>query len=264
MNTAIEELQNLPLSNRLLKQTHNILLQGVRGTHKQPGAFRTSQNWIGGSSLADAKFIPPHQAGVLDYMADLEKCIHNPNTNLPHLIKIGLLHYQFETIHPFLDGNGRIGRLLITLYLVSNGLLVKPTLYLSDFFEKNKEHYYDNLTIVRSKNNLEQWLKFFLEGVRVTAENSIQTFKDIIVLRNELETKIISLGKKQLLAKKVLQYLYSEPITDLQSIAESTGTSITAISRLLKDFLRLEIVVELTGYKRNRIFSFEPYIRLFR
>ncbi len=264
MNTAINELQNLPLSNRLLKQTHKILLQGVRGKHKQPGEFRISQNWIGGSSLADAKFIPPHQDGLLDYMSDLEKFIHNPNTNLPHLIRIGLLHYQFETIHPFLDGNGRIGRLLITLYLVNNGLLVKPTLYLSDFFERNKEHYYDNLTIVRSKNNLEQWLKFFLEGVRVTAENSIQTFKNIIALRNDLETKIITLGKKQLLAKNVLQYLYSEPITDLQSIAESTKFSTTTISRLINDFLRLEILVELTGYKRNRVFAFEPYMKLFR
>jgi Fic family protein len=264
MNTAIHELQKLPLSNRLLRQTHKILLLGVRGKHKQAGEFRNSQNWIGGSSLSDAKFIPPHQDGVSDYMGDLEKFIHNPNTNLPHLIKIGLLHYQFETIHPFLDGNGKIGRLLITLYLVSNGLLVKPTLYLSDFFEKNKEHYYDNLTIVRSKNDLEQWLKFFLEGVRVTAENSIQTFKNIIDLRNELDTKIISLGKRQLLAKKVLQYLYSEPITDLQSIAEATETSFTAISRLLKDFLRLEILVEITGYKRNRVFVFEPYMKLFR
>lgn len=264
MNTAITELQNLPLSNRLLKQTHKILLQGVRGKHKQPGEFRISQNWIGGSSLADAKFIPPHQDGVLDYMADLEKFIHNPNTNLPHLIKIGLLHYQFETIHPFLDGNGRIGRLLITLYLVSNGLLVKPTLYLSDFFERNKEHYYDNLTIVRSKNNLEQWLKFFLEGVRVTAENSIQTFKNIIALRNDLDMKIITLGKKQLLAKNVLQYLYSEPITDIQSIADATKSSVATISRLINDFLRLEILVELTGFKRNRVFAFEPYMKLFR
>jgi len=264
MNTAISELNNLPLSNRLLKNTHKILLQGVRGKHKQPGEFRVSQNWIGGSSLSDAKFIPPHQEGVLEYMSDLEQFIHSENSNLPHLIKIAILHYQFETIHPFLDGNGRIGRLLITLYLVNSGLLVKPTLYLSDFFEKNKEHYYDNLTAVRTKNDLVHWLKFFLEGIRVTAENSIQTFKEIIALRASLETKIITLGKKQMLARKVLQYLYSQPITDMQSIANATNVSVPTISRLLNDFLKLEILVELTGFKRNRVFAFEQYLKLFR
>lgn len=264
MNTAIAELKDLPLSNRLLKNAHKIILQGVRGKHKQPGEFRISQNWIGGSSLADAKFIPPHQEGVLAYMSDLEHFIHSDNSNLPHLIKIAILHYQFETIHPFLDGNGRLGRLLITLYLVSSGLLVKPTLYLSDFFEKNKEHYYDNLTVVRTKNDLVQWLKLFLEGIRVTAENSIQTFKEIIALRASVENKIITLGKKQMLAKKVLQYLYSQPISDMQSIATATNVSIASISRLLNDFIRLGILVELTGFKRNRIFAFEQYLKLFR
>lgn len=264
MNTAIAELKDLPLSNRLLKNAHKIILQGVRGKHKQSGEFRISQNWIGGSSLADAKFIPPHQEGILAYMSDLEHFIHSDNSNLPHLIKIAILHYQFETIHPFLDGNGRLGRLLITLYLVSSGLLVKPTLYLSDFFEKNKEHYYDNLTVVRTKNDLVQWLKFFLEGIRVTAENSIQTFKEIIALRASVENKIITLGKKQMLAKKVLQYLYSQPISDMQSIATATNVSIASISRLLNDFIRLGILVELTGFKRNRIFAFEQYLKLFR
>jgi Fic family protein len=264
MNTAIAELKNLPLSNRLLKNTHKIILQGVRGKHKQPGKFRISQNWIGGSSLADAKFIPPHQEGVSEYMSDLEKFIHSEKSNLPHLIKIAILHYQFETIHPFLDGNGRIGRLLITLYLVSSGLLVKPTLYLSDFLEKNKEYYYENLTAVRTKNDLVQWLKFFLEGIRVTAENSIQTFQEIIALRASVETKIIRLGKKHMLAKNVLQYLYSQPITDMQSIALATKASVPTISRLLNDFVTLKILVELTGFKRNRVFAFEQYLKLFR
>lgn len=264
INSAIAELNHLPLSNRLLKITHKIILQDVRGTHKQPGEFRTSQNWIGGNSLMDAKFIPPHQDGVMELMADLEKFIHNEHNNLPHLIKIGILHYQFETIHPFLDGNGRIGRLLITLYLVSKGLLVKPTLYLSDFFEKNKEYYYDNLNAVRTKNDLAQWLKFFLEGIRVTAENSILSFKEIIELRASVEIKIIKLGKKQMLAKKVLQYLYGQPITDMQSLSSALNTSIPTISRLLNDFIRLEILVELTGFKRNRVFAFEQYLKLFR
>jgi Fic family protein len=264
MNTAIVELNNLPLSNRLLKKTHKMILKGVRGKHKEPGEFRISQNWIGGSSLADATFIPPHHDGVLDYMSDLEQFIHSENSNLPHLIKIAILHYQFETIHPFLDGNGRIGRLLITLYLVSSGLLVKPTLYLSDFFEKNKAYYYDNLTVVRTKNDLLQWLKFFLEGVRVTAESSIQTFKEIIALRALVEAKIMKLGKKQLLAKNVLQYLYSQPISDMQSIASATNVSISTISRLLNDFVNLEILVEQTGFKRNKVFAFEQYLKIFR
>lgn len=264
MNAAISGLEELPLSNRLIKQTHQILLQGVRGTHKMPGEFRISQNWIGGSNLTDAKFIPPHPDGILEYMSDLENFIHSIGNRLPHLIKLGILHYQFETIHPFLDGNGRIGRLLITLYLVSFGLLSKPTLYLSDFLEKNKEHYYDNLTSVRTQNDLEQWLKFFLEGVRVTAQNAIDTFKQIIALRSHVETQIITLGKKQVLANQFLHYLYSNPITDTQSIAQKLGTGITTASRLIKDFMTLGILVELTGFKRNRVFAFEAYLKLFR
>ena len=264
MNTAIEAFSSLPLSNRLIKQTHRILLQGVRGKHKQPGEFRTSQNWIGGSSLNDAKFIPPHHDGVLDYMADLENFMHNTDAQLPHLIKIGILHYQFETIHPFLDGNGRIGRLLITLYLVNFGLLTKPILYLSDFFEKHKTYYYDNLTNVRIKNDLEHWLKFFLEGIRATAENSIDTFKKIIVLRTKVESEIISLGKKQMLAKLLLQYLYSQPITDTQSVAENLKVSFATAYRLIKIFMEIGILIELTGYKRNKIYVFEDYLKLFR
>jgi Fic family protein len=264
MNQAIARLDSLPLSNRLLKQTHKTLMQGVRGTHKLPGEFRQSQNWIGGSSLADAVFIPPHQDSVNDLMGDLEKFLHNSNSPVPPLIKIGIAHYQFETIHPFLDGNGRIGRLLITLFLVSNQLLYKPTLYLSDFFEKNKGLYYDNLTRVRTHNDLTQWLKFFLEGVRSTSENSIQTFKNIIILRSEIEHKIISLGKKQALAKSFLQYLYSKPITDAGDVAEVLAVNISTALRLIDDFLKLNILIEITGFKRNRIFAFDDYIKLFR
>jgi hypothetical protein len=264
MNEAINNLEKLPLSNRLLKLTHRTLMQGVRGNYKLPGEFRNSQNWIGGASLTDAVFIPPHHDSLDDLMADLEKFLHNENIPVPPLIKIGIAHYQFETIHPFLDGNGRIGRLLITLFLVSNQLLHKPTLYLSDFFEKNKLLYYDSLTIVRSKNNLTQWLKFFLEGVRNTAENSIQTFKNIILLRNEVEHRIISLGKKQALAKELLQYLYSNPITDASDAAKNLSVNISTAIRLIDDFIRLNILIEITGYKRNRVFVFEEYMKLFR
>jgi len=264
MNQAIISLEKLPLSNRLLKQTHKTLIQGVRGTHKLPGEFRNSQNWIGGTSLADATFIPAHHDSVNELMADLENFLHNENTLVPPLIKIGIAHYQFETIHPFLDGNGRIGRLLITLFLVSNQLLHKPTLYLSDFFEKNKMLYYDNLTRVRTNNDLTQWLKFFLEGVRSTSENSIQTFKNIIVLRNKVEHSIITLGKKQATAKAFLNYLYSKPITDADDVAKALSINISTTMRLINDFIKLNILVETTGYKRNRIFAFDDYINLFR
>jgi Fic family protein len=264
MNQAIDSLANLPLSNRLLKQTHFTLMQGVRGTHKLPGEFRQSQNWIGGSNLSDAAFIPPHQHSVEDLMGDFEKFLHNANNPLPPLIKIGIAHYQFETIHPFLDGNGRIGRLLVTLFLVSNDLLVKPTLYLSDFFEKHKSLYYDNLMRARTHDNLTQWLKFFLEGIRSTSENSIQSFKNIIVLRNQIEQKLISLGKKQILATSFLHYLYGKPITDAGDVAEALAVDISTAIRLINDFIRLGILIEITGFKRNRIFAFENYVKLFR
>jgi len=264
MNQAIKDLEKLPVSNRLMKQTHKILMQGVRGTNKLPGEFRKSQNWIGGSSLADASFIPPHQDSIPDLMGDLEKFLHNEINPVPPLIKIGIAHYQFETIHPFLDGNGRIGRLLITLFLVSNGLLYKPTLYLSDFFERNRMLYYDNLRRVSSHNDLIQWLKFFMVGVKETSENSIQTFRNIIALRSEVEQKIVTLGKKYDLAKLFLEFLYREPKTDAHTVSNALKVNITTAHRLIDDFEKLGILKEITGYKRNRIFSFEEYLNIFR
>lgn len=264
MNHAIERLHTLPLSNRLLKETHMTLIKGVRGTHKQPGDFRQSQNWIGGSNLADAVFIPPHHESLGKLMADLELFLHNENVMVPALIKIGIAHYQFETVHPFLDGNGRLGRLLITLFLVENNLLTKPTLYLSDFFEKNKSLYYDNLMRVRTHNDLTQWLKFFLEGIRVTSENSINTFKKIIGLQKNIETKIMTLGKKQALAKSLLHYLFTKPISDSTDVATALNINASTALRLISDFIRLGILIEVTGYKRNRIFVFNDYLKLFR
>ena len=264
MNQSIKALDKLPLSNRLLKQAHKSLMQGVRGNRKTPGEFRKSQNWIGGASLRDAVFIPPHQDSVDDLMNDLEKFLHNENLVIPQLIKIGIAHYQFETIHPFLDGNGRIGRLLITLYLVSNDLLSKPTLYLSDFFEKHRSLYYDNLTRVRTHNDLVQWLKFFLEGMRATSENSIQTFKNIIKLRSEVEIKIAKLGKKQEMAREFLQHLYSNPMVDSSDVVKLFNINISTALRLIDDFVKLKILKEITGQKRNRNFVFEGYVKLFR
>jgi Fic family protein len=264
MHFAIDSLKDLPLSNRLIRQTHGIILQSVRGQNKLPGDFRKSQNWIGGKSLADASFIPPHHESINDLMADLEKFLHNNQYPIPQLIKIGIAHYQFETIHPFLDGNGRIGRLLITLFLVENQLLQQPTLYLSDYFEKNRTLYYDNLTRVRLNNDLNNWLKFFLEGVRITAENSILTFKNILALRMEMDNRIVFLGKKQALAKLFLEFLYSQPITDAGDVARALNINISTALRLIDDFKKLEILKELTGFKRNRIFAFDDYIEIFR
>lgn len=264
MNEAIDVLAKLPLSNRLLRNTHATLLHGVRARHKQPGKFRRSQNWIGGATLADAAFIPPHHSDLMELMSDFEKFLHAGNQPLPHLIRIGIAHYQFETIHPFLDGNGRIGRLLITLYMVSAGLLTRPTLYLSAFFEKNRLLYYDNLTRVRTHNDLIQWLKFFMEGVRQTAQNSIETFRAIIALRQEIEQHtILALGKKTKLAQRFLQDLYSKPITDSKETATLLSINPSTALRLIEDFIRLGILKEVTGYKRNRVFVFEQYLELF-
>ncbi len=265
MNTTLARLDNLPLSNRLLREAHELLMQGVRGEHKTPGKFRTSQNWIGGASIYDAVFIPPPHHSVNELMSDLEKLLHNEMITTPDLIKIGIAHYQFETIHPFLDGNGRIGRLLITLYLVHKKILVKPTLYLSDFFEKHKSLYYDNLMRVRTHHDLKQWLKFFLEGVKQTADSSIQTFKKIITLRNRLEREtIIQLGRKTKSAQELLNLLYKRPIVDSIEVAAALKVSPAPALRMIEDFIKLGILKEITGYKRNRIFTFREYIDLFR
>lgn len=263
MNYAVNALEKLPVSSRLLKDTHKILLQGVRGKYKSPGEFRLSQNWIGGAAINDAVFVPPSHEDVPDLMADLENFIHDENFPVPYLVKIAIAHYQFETIHPFLDGNGRLGRLLITLYLVDKGLLVRPTLYLSDFFEKNKILYYDNLTRVRTHHDMTQWIKFFLEGIRQTSENSIQTFKSVIQLRHECENSILSLGKKTKLAKDFLQYLYGKPVTDGQDVTKEFSIGLSTALRLIEDFIRLGILKEVTGNRRNRIFVFSKYIKLF-
>ena len=265
MNASIKELIDLPLSTRLLKQAHNILLTGVRGKHRNPGEFRTSQNWIGGASLRDATFIPPVPAEVNELMSDLEIFLHNNEIDIPVLIKAGIAHYQFETIHPFLDGNGRIGRLLITLYLVSSGLLAKPSLYLSDYFEKHRQLYYDNLNGVRLKNDIAQWIKFFLVGIIETSGNGIDTFKSILKLKEDIEgEKLVTLGARLPKAKLLMKYLYIKPVVTAQEIKEHLEVSLPTANSLLADLEKLNILKEKTGWKRNREFEFSEYLDLFR
>ena len=260
INDAIAELETLPLSNRLLKHTHEILMQGVRGEHKTPGEFRISQNWIGGSGLNDAAFVPPHQDLVLDLMSDLEQFWHNENINVPQLIRIALSHYQFETIHPFLDGNGRIGRLLITLYLVDKGLLRKPSLYLSDFFERS---YYDALTRVRESNDLIHWVKFFLSAVIETASKGKETFQSILQLRQEMDALVLGMERRAENAQELLNQLYKRPSTTVQDVSELLEISPTAATNLIKQFESDGVLREITGYQRNRVYLFERYITLF-
>jgi Fic family protein len=264
MEWAINELNNLPFSSRLIKETHKILLQGVRGEKKQPGEFRKSQNWIGGATINDATFIPPVHTSVPALIGDIEKFFHNEEIPLPELLKIGLIHYQFETIHPFLDGNGRIGRLIIPLYLVCKGIIQKPILYLSDFFEKNRKLYYDNLMLVREKNELPQWFKFFLVGVIETSKSGIITFDNILQLQKAVNKKIQNLGRKGTNARKVVDYLYKRPMIDAEKVSEVAGISLPSSYKLITDLENLEILKEITGSQRGRTYVFEKYLRLFR
>lgn len=264
MNNAIQELENLPLSNRLIKNTHKILLSTGRGEHKRPGEFRISQNWIGETTLSDAVFIPPAHEELPELLSDLELFLNNTNINIPHLIRIAIAHYQFETIHPFLDGNERIGRLLISLYLVHSKVLQKPLLYLSDFFEKNKTLYYDNLTFVRTKNDMSQWIKYFLEGVSQTAENSAQTLKKIIELKTDLEkNKLLSLGKRTKTANEFLYFLFHSPVITSTALQKEMKITAKTANSLIDAFIGLNILKERTGYSRNRIFVFDKYVELF-
>lgn len=264
MNSAVAQLQTLPFSARLIRETHMTLMQGVRGKHKQPGEFRQSQNWIGGASIDDAIFVPPVHVSVNELISDIELFVHSDAQHFPELLKVALVHYQFETIHPFLDGNGRVGRLLITLYLVSRGILKQPVLYLSDFFERNRQLYYDNLMRVREKNDLLQWFKFFLVGVIETAKSSITTFDNILKLQKQVDTQIQTLGSRTANAQKVVNYLYQHPMIDASKLSKVAEISSASAYKLIADLEQFEILIEITGGKRGKMYIFDAYLKLFK
>lgn len=265
LNEAIEQLKTLPLSSRLIRKAHQTLLQGVRGEHKMPGEFRRSQNWIGGASISDAIFVPPAHTYVDELMGDLENFLHNDQIDVPALIRIGIAHYQFETIHPFLDGNGRIGRLLITLYLVSERILDQPLLYLSDFFERDKGLYYDNLSRARERNDLLQWLKYFLVGVEETARKAGNTLNEVLQLKREIEDRIQqNWGRRALSALTLLDALFNEPFVKVKDVESICQLSPKAAGDLVQSFEKAGILKEYTGQSRNRVFVFEQYVDLFK
>ena len=264
MNDAVKLLQSLPFSSRLIKQTHKILLQGVRGKQKLPGEYRSSQNWIGGASINDAVFIPPSHVDINELMSDLEKFANDELNPLPDLLKIAIIHYQFETIHPFLDGNGRVGRLLITLYLVDKGILKQPILYLSDFFERNRMLYYDNLMRARTHNDINQWLKFFLTGVIEISKKGVETFNGILQLQKKLEIKLKTLGIRSVEAQKIIDYLYTNPVIDAVKIGIIINKSKATNYKIIADLERLEILKEISGAQRNKLYIFKDYLDLFK
>lgn len=263
MNRAVAELQRLPLCMRLLKVTHEELMQGVRGERKTPGEFRRSQNWIGGASLADAVFIPPHHEELPGLLGDLEAFWHNESIQVPHLIRCAISHYQFETIHPFLDGNGRIGRLLITLYLVSHGTLAKPSLYLSSHLEQHRAAYFDALSRVRESNDLGHWCRFFLQAVVETARSGKTTLQRIVELRDEVEAQTVTLGRRAENARRLVMHLYEEPAITIRKAARMLEIEQSTASRLVSSLVEMGILREMTGYRRNRIFLFSRYVAIF-
>ncbi len=263
-NYGVERIRNgFPVCTRLIREIHGILMQGVRGEYKTPGEFRISQNWIGGSMPSTAVYVPPPHTEVKECLSDFEKFINNEGIDTPDLIKIAILHYQFESIHPFLDGNGRIGRLLIPLYMQSKGMLEKSCLYISDYIERNKDTYYDMLTRVRTNNDMIEWIKFFLEAVIETSKTAKEKFRNVVKFTLEMDKIIMELPVKPENAKKVIDLLYDEPVLTRNKMSEITGIKLTTINGIVNALLDKGILTETTGYSRNQIFAFEKYINLF-
>lgn len=263
MNHAIQQLRDLPLSAKLIKYTHKVLMKGVRGEHKQPGEFRKSQNWIGGSNIQDAIFIPPIHTEIAELISDIEMFIHNPKVQIPDLIKIAIIHYQFETIHPFNDGNGRVGRLLITLYLVSVGLLKRPVLYLSDYLEKHRNAYYSSIMKVRNNNDIDGWITFFLQGIIETAEKSVQTFDAILCLEKRYEQQVQLLGSRSANALKLIAEMYKNPIVDAARTAKLLNITPASAYNLIATLTQNDILHEITKGKRGKKYILKDYVQLF-
>ncbi|MGE0351348.1 Fic family protein [Hydrogenophaga sp.] len=265
MNHGLGRLAELPVSVRLIREIHAQLMEGVRGGRLQPGELRTSQNWIGppGCTLATATFVPPPHHEVPQALGDLERFLHAPDT-LPPLIKIALAHVQFETIHPFLDGNGRVGRLLITFLLTECGVLHKPVLYLSHYFKQHRQAYYDHLQAVRERGDWEGWLTFFLRGVIAVAGEAAGTARNILQLREQHRAAITQhLGRAAGNGHRVLESLFDRPIVSVADVQQLTGTTFAAANTLVARLVEQGVLHEMTGYARNRRFRYAPYIALF-
>ncbi len=262
---AIERLKELPLCNRLIKETHAVLMAGVRGQEKSPGEFRHSQNWIGGqgSTLQNARYIPPCPEDMIEAMSDLERYI-NADDKLDTLIRAALIHYQFETIHPFLDGNGRVGRLLITLFLIAKDVLSTPALYISYYLKQNRVEYYDRMTEVREKGNYEQWVKFFLRALLESAEDAISTIDKLVKLHEKNTELIAKMGRASGNILRVFNYLESNPIIAIKKTAEALGISFNTASGAVKRLVAGGILVQTSKASRNRTFAYAAYLDILR
>jgi Fic family protein len=254
--------EGFPLSNRLIREMHAVLLSRGRGSEKSPGEFRRSQNWIGGTRPGNAHFVPPPPQYVQDCMSDLERFLHNEGNPYPALIKAALAHVQFETIHPFLDGNGRIGRLLIAFILHNDGLLSQPLLYLSLYFKQHRSKYYRLLDVVRTEGDWEAWLDFFLEGVEQTASNAVETAKRLLSLFQKDEQVIQKAGRSTSTLLRVFRVLCERPLVTVNQVCERSGLSFPAVSHAMAALARLGIVREVTGQRRNRIFAYNEYLNI--
>jgi len=260
---AIASLKSLPFSSRLIRNTHATLMQGVHGQTKGPGAFRTSQNWIGGSSINRATFVPPPPQEVNRLMSDLEQLANNQHNPLPELLKVALIHYQFETIHPFQDGNGRLGRLLIPLYLIGNDILRQPVLYLSAYFERNRSQYYERLTDVREHHDLIGWFNFFLDGIIETASDGVQTFQNITVLERSLPDRLVGLGRRRGSAERLLRSMFGQPIVAVSDVKKILSISDAPAYRLVADLQKLDILREFPTANRSKSYVLWEYMQLF-